>query len=123
MNVIRKTLLIGACLSALTAGYAEAADAGHGKELYASMCSSCHSVEYNGVGPRHKDVFGRKAGSVASYAYSPALKKALLVWDEANLDKWLTDPESVAPGQKMGFIVPGAADRADLIAYLKTLTP
>ena len=123
MNVIRKTLLITVCLPALAMGDAMAADTGHGKELYTSMGSSCHSVEYNGVGPRHGGVFGRKAGSVAGYAYSPALKKALLVWDEANLDKWLTDPESVAPGQKMGFMVPGAADRADLIAYLKTLTP
>jgi cytochrome c len=120
MNMIRNS---AACLMWLVAINANAADADHGKALYMQMCSACHSVDYNGVGPRHRGVFGRQAGSLPGYAYSPALKKALLVWDEANLNQWLTDPESVAPGQKMGFMVPAAADRADLIAYLKTLTP
>ena len=123
MNVVRNALCIIACLSTLVVGMAKAAGASHGQALYALMCSSCHSVEYNGVGPRHRGVFGRKSGSVPGYEYSPALKNALLVWNETNLDNWLTNPESVAPGQKMGFMVPSAADRVDLIAYLKTLTP
>ncbi len=123
MNVARITLRIIVCLPMLAMGMANAADASHGQALYALMCSSCHSVEYNGVGPRHRGVFGRKSGSVPGYEYSPALKNALLVWNETNLDHWLANPESVAPGQKMGFMVPSTADRMDLIAYLKTLTP
>ncbi|MES2073834.1 MAG: c-type cytochrome [Pseudomonadota bacterium] len=95
-------------------------DASNGKLLYASRCIACHSIEVSLAGPAHRGVYGRKAGSVADFEYSPALKKSKLVWTEANLDKWLTNPEKLIPGQKMGYAVPDAKDRADLIAYLKT---
>ena len=114
--------LTGGCLVLVLAmGCAEAADVAHGQELHLTLCSGCHGIDYNSVGPMHGGVFGRKAGTVPGFEYSPALKQARLVWNELNLDKWLTNPESVAPGQKMNFSVPDAADRADLIAYLKTL--
>ena len=76
-------------------------------------------MDFNGVGPAHRGVYGRKAGTAPGYAYSDALKSSKLVWDEASLDRWLSDPEKVAPGQRMGINVPDAKDRADLIAYLK----
>lgn len=98
-------------------------DPAHGQVLYRSQCMSCHSVDYNGVGPAHKGVFGRRAGSLANYNYSPALKAAGLVWSETTLEQWLRDPEQLVPGQKMGVMVQSAQDRADLIAYLKTLNP
>ena len=41
------------------------------------------------------------------------------VWNEKTLDAWLADPEKAVPGQKMGYQVPEANDRADLIAYLR----
>jgi cytochrome c len=105
------------------ASLAEAAnDAVRGQTLYASLCAACHSIDYNGVGPAHKGVFNRKAGSVADYAYSPAVKSSGVVWTEKALDKWLANPEKLIPGQKMGFMVASAADRADLIAYLKRAT-
>ena len=107
----------------LLSGTVQAADVAHGQELHLMLCSGCHGVDYNSIGPTHGGVFGRKAGSVPDYEYSPALKKASLVWDEANLDKWLTNPESVIAGQKMNFSVPDPNDRADLITYLKTLPP
>ena len=44
-----------------------------------------------------------------------------MVWDEETLDKWLTNPQAFIPGQRMNFRVADPADRADLIAYLKTL--
>lgn len=98
-------------------------DPAHGQALYRSQCAACHSVDYNGVGPAHKGVFGRRAGTLANYNYSPALKAAGVMWTEASLEQWLSDPERLVPGQKMGFMVQSAQDRADLIAYLKTLNP
>ncbi len=103
----------------LAAGGASAGDATHGQVLYQTMCMSCHSIDYNGVGPAHKGVFGRKAGSAAGYAYSPAVKASAIVWNEKTLDQWLAGPEKLIPGQKMGYLVPSAQDRADLIAYLR----
>jgi cytochrome c len=96
-------------------------DAARGKEIYESRCFACHSVDANRVGPMHMGVFGRKAGSVKDFEYSPKVKKSKVVWNDKNLDRWLTNPEQVIPGQTMGFQVPEAADRADIIAYLKTL--
>lgn len=97
-----------------------AGNAVRGETLYQSRCVACHSIEYNGVGPAHKGVFNRKVGTQTGYTYSPALQASTVVWNETTLDKWLTNPEKFIPGQKMGFMVPSAQDRADLIAYLKT---
>ena len=96
-----------------------AGDSVRGKALYESRCSACHSLDASVVGPAHRGVFGRRAGSLAGYAYSDALKNAGFAWDAASLDKWLTDPEKLLPGQRMGYSVPDAQDRADLIEYLK----
>jgi hypothetical protein len=63
--------------------------------------------------------FGRKAASLPDYDYSDALKSANIVWNEETLDKWLTDPQAVAPGAKMFFHLESAQDRADVIAYLR----
>ncbi|PFH10778.1 cytochrome c [Collimonas sp. PA-H2] len=115
-------LFLGLGLAMLT-GFSGAATAAgdtiRGQELYHTMCMSCHSIDYNGVGPAHKGLFGRKAGSHADYLYSPAVKSSSIVWTDKTLDKWLSNPEKLIPGQKMGFMVPAEKDRADLIAYLK----
>ncbi|WP_211453043.1 c-type cytochrome [Collimonas antrihumi] len=108
-----------AVLTGFSGAAAAAGDAIRGQDLYQTMCMSCHSIDYNGVGPAHKGLFGRKAGSHADYLYSPAVKSSNIVWTEKTLDKWLSNPEKLIPGQKMGFMVPAAKDRADLIAYLK----
>ena len=72
----------------------------------------------------HRGVFGRRAGSAAGYDYSPALKAAAIVWDAASLDAWLTNPEALVPGQRMGYSVPEARDRDDLLAFLcRSSTP
>jgi cytochrome c len=107
--------LMVAATSALAGG-----DAVRGKGLYEKQCAACHSIEFNGVGPAHRGVFGRKAGNQADYAYSPALKASNTIWAEKTLDQWLANPERFIPGQKMGISVPSAKDRADIIAYLKT---
>ena len=95
-------------------------DSAHGKTLY-QVCMGCHSVDEDDVGPRHRGVFGRVAGSVPGYAYSPALKSSHIVWDRDNLDRWLTNPQALVPGAKMFFAMPNPQDRADVIAYLAEL--
>ncbi|MBS0422727.1 MAG: c-type cytochrome [Proteobacteria bacterium] len=95
-------------------------DAAHGKVLYQG-CAACHSIDDNDLGPRHRGVVGRKAGIVADYNYSQALKASGLTWTEANLDKWLTNPSALVPGTKMFFKIDDPQSRADIIAYLKEL--
>ena len=60
--------------------------------------------------------------SAPGYDYSPALGGALFTWDAALLDAWLTNPEALVPGQRMGYSVPDAADRSDLIAFLQRVS-
>ncbi len=93
-------------------------DAGRGKVLY-QACEACHSIDDNDLGPRHRGVVGRSAGSVADYSYSKALKNSGLTWDEATLDRWLTNPSALVPGTKMFFQLSAAQDRVDIIAYLQ----
>ena len=93
-------------------------DAAAGRQLYAARCSACHSVEYNGVGPTHKNLIGRRAGTAAGYSYSNALKQSQVVWGEETLTRWLTEPEKFIPGQKMFISIPDSKERADLVAFL-----
>jgi cytochrome c len=93
-------------------------DAARGKTLY-QACAACHSIDENDVGPKHRGVVGRHAGSIADYNYSPALKGSGLSWDEATLDRWLTNPSALVPGTKMFFKLDDPQARADVIAYLK----
>jgi cytochrome c len=93
-------------------------DASHGKLLY-QACAACHSIDENDIGPRHRGVVGRAAASVPDYAYSAALKRSGLTWDETTLDRWLTNPSALVPGTKMFFKIDDAQSRADIIAYLE----
>jgi cytochrome c len=95
-----------------------AGDPERGMQVYQG-CQDCHSLDKNDVGPRHRGVFGRKAGSLPDFAYSPALKDAGFVWDEKTLDKWLTDPQAFLPGVRMFYHLANPTDRADVIAYLR----
>src|SRR5262249_8357316 len=112
----------GLLLAVITTQADAAGDPVHGQQIYESRCIACHSPDANRVGPMHRGIFGRKTGSVAGYSYSKALKAAGFIWTDDTLDQWLTDPQSFVPGQKMNFKVAKAEDRADVIAYLKTLT-
>jgi cytochrome c len=111
------------CLFAMFRGPAIAAgDPDKGKAAYAQRCASCHSIEYNGAGPAHRGLLGRKAGTAPGFAYSPALKASSVTWSEDTLNAWLSDPEKFIPGQKMWISVPDPAERQDIIAYLRTET-
>jgi cytochrome c len=94
-------------------------DAARGKIVFEKRCTGCHAMDADREGPRLGGVFGRKAGSVAGFAYSAALKSSGLTWDDATLERWLSDPDMVVPGNNMDFHVPKAEERRDLIAYLK----
>ena len=119
-----KKIILSAGFLALCLPFAAHAEgnAKHGEQLYASRCGACHSPDANRVGPLHRGIFGRKAGSVESYKYSDAVKNSSVIWNEETLDKWLSGPSVFIPGTKMPFKVTDAKDRADIIAYLKSLT-
>jgi cytochrome c len=105
-------------------------DAAKGKEAFAK-CAICHQIgpgAQNLVGPELNGIVGRKAASVASYtAYSPGMKKLGeedFTWTEEHLDKWIADPKAMLPDSPMALAfqgIPDAGERADIIAYLKTV--
>ena len=115
--------VLAACLlSAHAVTAAAAGDAVNGARLYQQRCGGCHAEDANRVGPLHRNVFGRNAGTVEAYDYSPALRDSTVRWEEATLDAWLANPEQLIPGQRMGYAVSDAADRGDLIAYLRNIS-
>jgi cytochrome c len=109
-----------AMMAARAAASPPAGDAARGKTLY-QTCAACHSIDDNDLGPLHRGVVGRPAGSVHDYNYSAALKASGLTWDAATLDRWLTNPSALVPGTKMFFKIDDPQGRADVIAYLATL--
>ena len=114
--------LLASTLLALAPPALHAQDAAAGGMAFL-QCADCHSPgDSDGVGPGLKGVFGRRAGSKPGFLYSPALAKSTVVWDAAALDAFLADPRAAAPGTTMAW--PGdadAKDRADLIAFLRSL--
>lgn len=87
-----------------------------------AVCKACHSVEpgKNGIGPSLAGIVGEKAGAVPGFEFSDAMKSSGLTWNQATLDRYLTDPRGVVPGTKMAFGgVADAAKRQAIIDYLK----
>jgi cytochrome c len=115
---MRTAIFAAAMISISNTSAFAANDAARGEVLYESRCGACHSIQTNRVGPKHLGVVGRKAGSIAGYEYSPALKKAKFAWTPKQLDKWLQGPGKLVRGTNMAFTVPKAEDRAAIIAYL-----
>lgn len=107
---------------ALAFASAHAQDAAAGAMAF-QQCAECHSPGTgDGAGPGLKGVFGRRAAGKDGFAFSPALAASKIVWDDATLDAFLANPQKAVPGTTMAF--GGDADakeRADLLAYLKTL--
>jgi cytochrome c len=115
--------LVRFCGALALAGSMFAGTAHAGAPAAYSACAACHSADgQNGLGPTLKGVYGRKAGTAAGFRYSPAMKKAATVWDDKSLDNFLADTQKALPGNVMPFPgLPDAAQRAEIIAYLKTV--
>ena len=101
-----------------------AADIAAGQAIF-NRCKICHSVEAgkNMVGPSLHGIFGRKAGTSDNFAYSEAMQKSGVVWDDDTLTKYLHNPKEFIPGDRMAF--PGIKDDeqiANLLAYLHQAT-
>ena len=113
-----------ALVAQLPAAY-QAADLSNGEAKFA-LCRSCHTTAQGGddmTGPNLWGIFGRKAGSKASFTYSDDLKNAGWTWDAERIDKWIANPRAVLAGTKMTFVgISDPNDRRDVIAYLKTQT-
>lgn len=124
--MIKSVIAIAAVATALAAAApAQAAgDPAKGKAIFA-QCVACHKADASGgsgIGPNLWRVVGRKSGTLPGYSYSPAMKAAARIWTEAALDVYLTAPMKAVPGNKMPFAgLKAPADRANLIAYLRTL--
>jgi cytochrome c len=117
-----RSFVLSAALILIGLGSAQAQDAAAGEKVFA-QCRACHQVgpaAKNAVGPVLNGLFGRKAGTVEGYNYSPANKNSGLTWDEATFRDYIKDPRAKIPGTKMVYA--GLKDEQrinDLIAYLK----
>jgi cytochrome c len=114
-----------ATIALLSPAQAQKGDASRGQQDFRA-CAPCHSLESdrNMTGPSLANLWGRKAGSLASFErYSDALKSSGIIWADRALDGWLTDPQRMVPDNDMPF--EGIRDggvRADLLAFLKEAT-
>ncbi|HEX8231991.1 MAG TPA: cytochrome c family protein [Caulobacteraceae bacterium] len=111
-----------AMLASLPAPYS-GGDVENGKRK-SGLCRSCHSFTPGGpnmTGPNLHGVVGQKAAHHPGYSYSDPLKSSGLTWDAPTLDKWLENPRTLVPGNKMTFAgLKSPQDRIDVIAYLRT---
>jgi cytochrome c len=93
-------------------------------------CTACHTAEKGGankVGPNLWDIVNRPVASHEGFAYSSAMKEfsqgGSVHWDFEHLDHFLLSPKGLVKGTAMGFAgVKKLQDRADLVAYLHTLS-
>lgn len=119
MSRAARGLAAGLLAAWACAGAASTPDAVRGEQVYA-RCQACHALAADRVGPRHCGLFGRLAGSVPGFAYSEAMKKSRIVWNDKTLDRFLSAPLAMVPGSSMTYDgVPDPRERADLLAYLR----
>jgi cytochrome c len=109
----------------LRAAWADGVDLPAAETQFKKSCGTCHVAAADGAprqGPNLFGVVGRKAGEVAQFKYSEAFAKGSggIVWDEATLDRWLADPQSVIPGSVMLYKQADSDKRRLVIEYLKT---
>ena len=99
----------------------------NGERQFVRKCSVCHTLTPEGgnrAGPTLHGLFGRPAGAVEGYDYSPALTDADIVWTAETVSALFdVGPDHYTPGSKMPMQrITGAQDRADLVAWLQDAT-
>lgn len=113
-------LAVSLCATGARAG----GDATHGQAVF-QRCAICHHAEKgagNGLGPNLFGVVNRKAGTVAGFAYSAAMKNAGFTWTTDKLAAYVAHPAATVPGNRMAFAGIGNPQMvSDLVAYLATL--
>lgn len=122
-SISAAALLAGALtLSAAHPAFAQDQARDAGLIAFNNSCRTCHTVNEgdNRLGPTLHNIVGRKAGTVENFAYSPAMKNAGIVWDEAKLDAFIANPEATVPGNNMKPYagMTDAEERKKIIAYL-----
>ena len=114
-----------ALLASFAPAFAAQEQGDDGQVAYNNACRTCHSFKEgdNRLGPTLHGIVGRKAGSVEGFAFSPAMKDSGITWDEATLDKFITNPNQVVSGNKMQPFggIADAGERKKIVDYLKTL--
>ena len=99
-------------------------DAARGEARF-QECAACHKLEAgaNEVGPSLHGLFTRKAGELADFRFSPAMKRSGIVWTPETLEQYIADPQAMVPGNRMPYAgMASPSDRGDLIAYLQKVT-
>jgi len=123
---MKQLVVLIAAATLAAAGMARAdGDAARGEKKF-EECAACHKIApgEDNVGPSLHGVFGRKAGTLTDFRYSPALKRSGITWTPQTLDTFLADPQKVVPANRMPYAgLAEANDRADLIAYLQKAFP
>ena len=118
-----KNLLSLAALGAFVIALPAAAqDATAGAKTFGARCAMCHGKagEGGGLAPTLKGVYRAKAASNAWPRYTTALKGSKIVWTDDKLNAFLAGPKKLVPGTAMYMMLANPADRANVIAHLKT---
>lgn len=120
------TALAGAlALTCALSAIASAQEATQGRTVFQANCAVCHQAVANGhamIGPNLWGVVGRRAGSVAGFAYSPAMQHANMTWTADQVTAFVQAPTHVVPGTRMPFAgLHNPQQAAALAAYLATL--
>lgn len=118
-----KLLMLASAACLMAPSVAPAQDAQAGKRVF-NKCIACHAVGPNApnkIGPELNGLFGRTAGSVESYVYSPANKQSGIIWDEETFASYIKDPRGVIKGTKMVFAgIKNEQEIKDLTVYLQS---
>ena len=124
IDTMRITIMLAMTLLPVAAACADG-DPVRGEARF-QECAACHKLDAgaNDVGPSLHGIFTRKAGELADFRFSPAMKRSGIVWTPETLEKFITDPQAMVPGNRMPYAgMTIAGDRADLIAFLLKASP